>query len=73
MASTHGDHTVRVSDIQSGKCLHVLTGHSRSPWTIAFHPASNDLIASGCLGGQVRIWDLRVRDTRYTEVAISTT
>ncbi|KAK6170925.1 hypothetical protein SNE40_019206 [Patella caerulea] len=57
-ASTHGDHSVRVSDIVSGKCTHVLVGHPRTPWCLAFHPSSNDILASGCLGGEVRIWDL---------------
>ncbi|KAI0208440.1 Activating molecule in BECN1-regulated autophagy protein 1 [Lamellibrachia satsuma] len=58
IGSTHGDHTVRVTDVTSGKCLHVLKGHPRTPWSIAFHPTSNNLLASGCLAGHVRIWDL---------------
>ncbi|RUS83945.1 hypothetical protein EGW08_008300 [Elysia chlorotica] len=57
-ASTHGDHTVRVTDIISGKCTHILTGHPRTPWCLAFNPVSDDILASGCLGGEVRIWDL---------------
>ena len=60
VASTHGDHTVRVSNIQTGKCTHVLTGHPRTPWCVAFHPGSDELVASGCLAGEVRIWDLLV-------------
>ncbi|XP_076444431.1 uncharacterized protein LOC143282658 isoform X2 [Babylonia areolata] len=59
IASTHGDHTVRVTVVATGKCTHILTGHPRTPWCIAFHPSHNDILASGCLGGQVRIWDLR--------------
>ena len=59
IASAHGDHTVRVTLLATGACTHVLRGHPRSPWCIAFHPCQNDLLASGCLGGQVRIWDLR--------------
>ncbi|GFN92441.1 activating molecule in becn1-regulated autophagy protein 1 [Plakobranchus ocellatus] len=57
-ASTHGDHTVRVTDILTGKCTHILTGHPRTPWCLAFNPVSDDILASGCLGGEVRIWDL---------------
>ena len=30
----------------------------RTPWCVAFHPSHKDLLASGCLGGHVRIWDL---------------
>ncbi|XP_041354781.1 activating molecule in BECN1-regulated autophagy protein 1-like [Gigantopelta aegis] len=58
VASTHGDHTVRVSNTVTGKCTHVLTGHPRTPWCVGFHPSYNDILASGCLGGEVRIWDL---------------
>ncbi|KAH9519395.1 hypothetical protein Btru_075441 [Bulinus truncatus] len=58
VASTHGDHTVRVTDIRTGKCTHILTGHPRTPWCLAFNPTSNDILASGCLGGEIRIWDL---------------
>jgi len=38
----------------------VLDGHPRTPWCIAFHPANGDILASGCLAGEVRIWDLKV-------------
>ncbi|XP_059171455.1 activating molecule in BECN1-regulated autophagy protein 1-like [Physella acuta] len=58
VASTHGDHTVRVTDIRTGKCTHILAGHPRTPWCLAFNPTSNDILASGCLGGEIRIWDL---------------
>ncbi|XP_074661706.1 activating molecule in BECN1-regulated autophagy protein 1B-like [Tubulanus polymorphus] len=57
--STHGDHTVRVTDAVTGRCIHVLSGHPRTPWTATFHPSSNTLLASGCLDGDVRIWDLK--------------
>lgn len=58
VASTHGNHNIYVSDVRSGKNIKTLVGHPRTPWCIAFHPTSNQIIASGCLGGQVRIWDL---------------
>jgi len=60
IASTHGDHTIRITDVQTGKCTHVLEGHPRTPWCIAFHPLASDILASGCLAGEVRIWDLKV-------------
>ncbi|EXC31287.1 Activating molecule in BECN1-regulated autophagy protein 1 [Morus notabilis] len=32
LASTHGDHTVKIIDCRSGSCLKVLSGHRRTPW-----------------------------------------
>ncbi|XP_034236093.1 uncharacterized protein LOC117642241 isoform X2 [Thrips palmi] len=58
MASSHGNHNVYVTDVKTGKNLNTLSGHPRTPWCIAFHPSSNQILASGCLGGQVRVWDL---------------
>ncbi|XP_050307428.1 uncharacterized protein LOC126744130 [Anthonomus grandis grandis] len=57
-ASTHGNHSIYVTDLRSGKNIKTLVGHPRTPWCIAFHPTSDQIVASGCLGGQVRIWDL---------------
>ncbi|KAF5306653.1 hypothetical protein FQA39_LY08842 [Lamprigera yunnana] len=58
VASTHGNHNIYVTDLRTGKNIKTLVGHPRTPWCIAFHPTCNELVASGCLGGQVRIWDL---------------
>ncbi|XP_030746788.1 uncharacterized protein LOC115875461 isoform X1 [Sitophilus oryzae] len=57
-ASTHGNHNIYVTDLRSGKNIKTLVGHPRTPWCIAFHPTLDQIVASGCLGGQVRIWDL---------------
>ncbi|CAL7941923.1 unnamed protein product [Xylocopa violacea] len=59
MASAHGNHSVYITDIASGKNIKILSGHPRTPWCITFHPSFNHILASGCLGGQVRVWDLR--------------
>ncbi|KAK9303246.1 hypothetical protein QLX08_005012 [Tetragonisca angustula] len=59
MASAHGNHSVYITDIATRKNIKILSGHPRTPWCIAFHPSSSHILASGCLGGQVRIWDLR--------------
>lgn len=59
MASAHGNHNIYITDVATGKNIKILSGHPRTPWCIAFHPSSSHILASGCLGGQVRIWDLR--------------
>lgn len=55
-ASTHGDHTVKVVDFSSGRVVATLAGHPRTPWTVKFHPIDGDVVASGCLGFEARVW-----------------
>ncbi|XP_065652866.1 activating molecule in BECN1-regulated autophagy protein 1B isoform X1 [Hydra vulgaris] len=62
IATSHGDHSVRISDCIKMKTEHVLKGHSRTPWCVEFHPKINSLLASGCLSGQVFIWNLDNKD-----------
>ncbi|KAK3152766.1 hypothetical protein QOZ80_2BG0163280 [Eleusine coracana subsp. coracana] len=57
LASTHGDHTVKVIDCHTGKCLKVLSGHRRTPWVVRYHPLHSDILASGSLDQEVRLWD----------------
>mmetsp|Transcript_7378 Transcript_7378/g.18098 ORF Transcript_7378/g.18098 Transcript_7378/m.18098 type:complete len:263 (-) Transcript_7378:2159-2947(-) len=57
MASTHGDHTIKITCTKTGRLLQALVGHPRTPWTVKFHPKSSSILASGCLGHQVRLWD----------------
>ncbi|KAM8892661.1 LOW QUALITY PROTEIN: activating molecule in BECN1-regulated autophagy protein 1B [Spinachia spinachia] len=58
MASTHVNHNIYITEAKTGKCLHSLMGHRRTPWCVTFHPTIPGLVASGCLDGEVRIWDL---------------
>ncbi|OUZ99236.1 WD40 repeat [Macleaya cordata] len=57
LASTHGDHTVKIIDCQTGSCLKVLSGHRRTPWVVRFHPLHPEILASGSLDHEVRLWD----------------
>jgi WD domain, G-beta repeat len=56
-ASTHGDHTVKVFEYPSGRQVAFLEGHPRTPWTVRFHPLDERIVATGCLGNEVRVWD----------------
>ncbi|XP_064368745.1 activating molecule in BECN1-regulated autophagy protein 1 isoform X3 [Dromaius novaehollandiae] len=58
MASTHVNHNIYITEVKTGRCVHSLVGHRRTPWCVTFHPTIPGLIASGCLDGEVRIWDL---------------
>ncbi|KAK8982631.1 hypothetical protein V6N11_046548 [Hibiscus sabdariffa] len=57
LASTHGDHTVKIIDCQTGNCLKVLSGHRRTPWVVRFHPLYPEILASGSLDHEVRLWN----------------
>lgn len=72
VASTHGNHNVYITEITTGKNIRTLSGHPRTPWCIAFHPSSSQILASGCLGGQVRVWDLSVSTGRFGDLFAST-
>ncbi|KAF0755920.1 hypothetical protein AaE_004816 [Aphanomyces astaci] len=57
-ASTHGDHTVKIVCFATGRILQTLVGHPRTPWSVKFHPTNPRYVASGCLGYQIRFWDV---------------
>lgn len=61
-ASTHGDHTVKIWEWPSGRLLRVLEGHWRTPWAVQWHPLHENLVASGCLGCEVILWDVGCDD-----------
>ncbi|KAJ8899168.1 hypothetical protein K2173_011955 [Erythroxylum novogranatense] len=62
LASTHGDHTVKIIDCQTGNCLKVLSGHRRTPWVVRFHPLHAEILASGSLDFEVRLWNARTAE-----------
>jgi activator-of-BECN1-regulated-autophagy protein 1 len=59
LASTHGDHTVKITACTTGRLARVLSGHRRTPWVVRFHPRVPHLLASGSLDHEVRLWDAR--------------
>ena len=61
LASTHGDHTVKITCCETGRLVRNLEGHPRTPWTVKYHPVDSNIVASGCLGFQVRVWDWNYR------------
>jgi WD40 repeat protein len=57
-ASSHGDHTIKIIDAETFKVIHTLVGHPRTPWTVKYHPRDTNRVASGCLAGHVKVWDV---------------
>lgn len=57
LASTHGDHTVKLMHYATKSVYRTLTGHRRTPWVVRFHPQNPSLLASGSLDHEVRLWD----------------
>eukprot|EP00252_Welwitschia_mirabilis_P016817 TRINITY_DN3734_c0_g1_i2.p1 TRINITY_DN3734_c0_g1~~TRINITY_DN3734_c0_g1_i2.p1 ORF type:complete len:868 (-),score=163.94 TRINITY_DN3734_c0_g1_i2:474-3077(-) len=62
LASTHGDHTVKIICCKTGSCLKVLSGHRRTPWVVRFHPTCPEILASGSLDHEVRLWNARTAE-----------
>lgn len=58
LASCSSDKTIRVWDVQTGKCLQVLQGHSGSIWALAFSPEGK-ILASGGDEAAIKLWDIQ--------------
>jgi WD40 repeat protein len=52
------DTTVRLWDLESGKELKTLEGHSSWTWQVAFSPDEKQAFSSGGVDGTIRRWDL---------------
>jgi WD40 repeat protein len=59
IASTHGDHTVKIFKISTLKLIRSFHGHPRTPWTVKYNPVDSNVVASGCLGCDVRLWNIQ--------------
>lgn len=57
-ASSHADHTMKVFKLPSGEQIACLEAHSRTPFSVKFHPTRSNIIASGCFGGEARLWNV---------------
>jgi len=64
------DRTVRLWDVETGRCLRVLQGHTANIYAVAWNPDQRRAL-SGDIGGSIRVWDLSefVTEVRAPETA----
>jgi WD40 repeat protein len=56
IASGSDDNTIRIWDVQTGRQMHRLEGHTATVWSVAFS-SDGHWIASGSNDNTVRVWD----------------
>ncbi|CAI5758811.1 unnamed protein product [Candida verbasci] len=60
LISTANDHPfIRLLDLKSTSSSHTLSGHKGKTLSVKWHPINSNLLASGGLDGEVKIWDIR--------------
>ncbi|KAK2466677.1 hypothetical protein APHAL10511_000935 [Amanita phalloides] len=59
------DCNVRVWDIITGTCKHVLTGHTQKVYSVVLDPSRHQA-CSGSMDGTVRVWNLRTGTCQHT-------
>lgn len=58
IASSHGDHTIKIFTVNTLKLMHEFKGHPRTPWCLKYNPQNSNILVSGCLGHQIRVWNI---------------
>ncbi|KAI0303171.1 WD40-repeat-containing domain protein [Russula brevipes] len=54
LATCSGDHTARITDVATGKTLHLLRGHTSTVKTVAWDPQHASLLSTGGRDGGIR-------------------
>ncbi|XP_052807929.1 uncharacterized protein LOC128236846 isoform X1 [Mya arenaria] len=67
LASGSLDKTIRVWNLQTGKCQHILKGHIKGVWCLNFF--TQNLLISGSFDGTIRVWNLRTGKCQKTILA----
>ncbi|MEM8502277.1 MAG: NB-ARC domain-containing protein [Cyanobacteria bacterium P01_D01_bin.1] len=65
IASASADQSIKLWDVQTGKCERTLLGHEHWVCSVAFHPQKN-LLASGSYDRTIKLWDLETGECSET-------
>ena len=67
--SGSGDKTVRLWEVETGRCLAELEGHSASVRSVAFSP-DGSRIFSGAMNGVIRVWETGIVRRKETDASL---
>lgn len=67
MVSGSSDHSIKVWDLKSGKCVKTLLGHTNNVMSVVIY---EKMIISGSYDTSIKVWDLETEDT-ITEKCIT--
>ena len=56
LVSCSQDKSIKIWNVTSGKCIRTMIGHTSGVNRIRIY--ANDLLASGSLDGNIKLWDL---------------
>ena len=56
LASPSWDRTIRLWDVETGECLHVMQGHKETAYAVAFDPKGR-FLASGSRDNTIKLWE----------------
>jgi len=65
VATSSGDTSIKLWDMESGQCVTTFQGHSQSVWNVSWHHTSS-FIATSSMDQTVKIWDLSSERCRTT-------
>ncbi|KAK7061471.1 WD40 repeat-like protein [Favolaschia claudopus] len=60
LATSSGDRSTRISDVETRQTIHSLRGHEGTVKCISWDPTHPDILSTGGRDGLICIWDLRV-------------